>query len=84
MIKIDFIIFLWSHFLQVIVVIHEISVSDIFGFDYRNICFVSLNSHAHTREKKLWESLVSCKTIETPFHKEIITNAEKKDDDCTS
>ena len=35
--KIDFEIFVRSHFLQVVVFIHEISISDVIGFNYHNI-----------------------------------------------
>jgi hypothetical protein len=51
--KIDSEIFELSHFLQVVIFIHEINISDFFRFDYYNLCFVNTNSQACSREKIL-------------------------------
>ena len=54
------------------------------GFDYHNLCFNSVNSHTHTREKILENFQLFVEIVGTPPHKNNIINIEKSHNDYTN
>jgi hypothetical protein len=81
--NIDSKILVRRHFLQAIVVIYKSIVGDLFGFNYHNLCFVSVHNYSYTREEVFQDFKLLIEVIGTPCHKNNIIDIEKNDDDHT-
>jgi len=76
--------YFYEETLQVIVIINEIIIIDLFGFNYHDFVLVSINSHTHLRVAIMEDSKLLVDIIMASHEKNNIIGIKEKSNDHTN